>query len=591
MREEAGMGDPPRRFRRAFAVPTLKMRVFQVSVFAVCLVAALGAVSAVIIARSARARDWSNTASRAFTLSASLYEGVGLIENAQLLLLEGKAAEANQAFEAGKKQLEAALSGIASLEKDVVGLVGGDPMGEPFFLAADAALERAPKAISLFHEERSLALGGGGPGVEALHAEFDSAIRDTVQAATELNNEAQLFVEESSSQSRSVTRLAAIAYPLICGIMLLVVAIVMTNIYRGVSRIILDVIAEVKKIASGKGDLTARVSVPTADVLGDLGDAINEMLDMLREFMFEMRSISGQLSSAAETLAFSTDATLCSIGEADVAAGKIAGGSEEQAREVEGTSRAMGEVARSVEGISDRGRVSAAQSELTAELAESGVAASAEAAEVMREIVESVLNSAHLMEGLGERFTQIGIIIDVMTDIADQTNLLALNAAIEAARAGEHGRGFAVVAGEVRKLAENSKRSAEQISRLIREIMSETNRVVASMEVGSERVGAGLVVAEKTGEALEGIVDSSRTGALAAGEISSAIKAIAANTEEVFASINDIASIARQTAASSQEVTATIREQKISTEDVAQSSQGLAELALKLSDLTQGFKL
>lgn len=585
------MGDHSRRFKRAFTVPTLKMRVFQVSVFAVCLVAALGAVSAVIIARSARAKDWSNAASGALTLSASFYEGAGLIEKAQLLLLEGKAAEANQAFKEGKKQLEAALSGIAALRKDVVGLVGGDPMGEPFFLAADAASERAPKVISLFYEERSLALGGGGPGVEALHTELDSATRDTLQAATELNNEAQLFVEESSSQSRGVTRLAAIAYPLICGITLLLTAMIMAIIYRGVSRIVLDVIAEVKKIASGKGDLTARVSVPTADVLGDLGDAINEMLDTLHEFMLEMRSISGQLSSAAEALAFSTDATISSIGEADVAAGQIARGSEEQARKVEGTSRAMGEVARSVEGISDRGRVSAGQSELTVELAESGVAASAEAAEVMRDIVESVEDSARLMEGLGERFTQIGIIIDVMTDIADQTNLLALNAAIEAAHAGEHGKGFAVVAGEVRKLAENSKRSAEQISRLIREIMSETNRVVASMAVGNERVEAGLAVAEKSGEVLEGIVDASRTGALAAGEISSAIKAIAANTDQVFASINDMASIARQTAASSQEVTATIREQKISTEDVARSSLGLAELAFQLSELTQGFKL
>jgi len=211
--------------------------------------------------------------------------------------------------------------------------------------------------------------------------------------------------------------------------------------------------------------------------------------------------------------------------------------------------------------------------------------------DLSRRVERAFTASASFYQGAGERFKQNGIIIDVMTDIADQTNLPALSAAIEAANAGEHGKGFAVVAGEVRKLAENSKRSAEQISRLVREMMPETNRVVASMAVGNERVEAGLVVAEKSGEALEGIVDASRTGALAAGEISSATKAIAANTDQVFASINDMASIAPQAAASSREVTATIREQKISTEDVAQSSLGLAELALKLSDLTQGFKL
>jgi methyl-accepting chemotaxis protein len=209
----------------------------------------------------------------------------------------------------------------------------------------------------------------------------------------------------------------------------------------------------------------------------------------------------------------------------------------------------------------------------------------------MEQIFASVEKSELLVTGLGERFAQIGIIIDVITNIADQTNLLALNAAIEAARAGEHGKGFAVVAGEVGKLAENSKRSAEQISRLIREIMSETDKVAASMVDGTDRVRAGREVAEKAGESLEGIVTSSRTSARVAVEISAAIQTITANTDQVFAAINDIASIAQETAASTEQVTATIGDQNENTESIARASLGLAELASKLNELTEGFRL
>ncbi|MGO4119067.1 methyl-accepting chemotaxis protein, partial [Rhizobium ruizarguesonis] len=96
--------------------------------------------------------------------------------------------------------------------------------------------------------------------------------------------------------------------------------------------------------------------------------------------------------------------------------------------------------------------------------------------------IHSTMNElAHVVKGLGERSTEIGQIIEVITDIADRTNLLALNAAIEASRAGESGRGFAVVAAEVRKLAEQSQASAEQIALLIQAIQQETAKAVSTM--------------------------------------------------------------------------------------------------------------
>src|SRR5450759_4113885 len=92
----------------------------------------------------------------------------------------------------------------------------------------------------------------------------------------------------------------------------------------------------------------------------------------------------------------------------------------------------------------------------------------------MQQMQESMDSVAGMMQGLGDRSMQIGLIVDVITNISDQTNMLALNAAIEASRAGEHGRGFAVVAEEVRNLAEGSRKAADQISKMIRDTESET---------------------------------------------------------------------------------------------------------------------
>ena len=100
---------------------------------------------------------------------------------------------------------------------------------------------------------------------------------------------------------------------------------------------------------------------------------------------------------------------------------------------------------------------------------------------------------------------QIGQISDVITGISDQTNLLALNAAIEAARAGEQGKGFAVVAGEVRKLAEESKKSASQITIIIQKIQESTEVVIDYMLNGQKEVDSGLIAVNEASEAFEKI--------------------------------------------------------------------------------------
>lgn len=141
---------------------------------------------------------------------------------------------------------------------------------------------------------------------------------------------------------------------------------------------------------------------------------------------------------------------------------------------------------------------------------------------------------------LSERTTQIGSMSRAVEDLANQTNLLALNAAVEAARAGENGRGFAVVAGEIRKLADESKRSGERIEALVNEIQNATNSTVMSMEEGTRAVGEVV-------HALETLQEISQQSAMGIQEQITAVRQVVQAMETLNAGAHDAATGITQT--------------------------------------------
>jgi methyl-accepting chemotaxis protein len=161
----------------------------------------------------------------------------------------------------------------------------------------------------------------------------------------------------------------------------------------------------------------------------------------------------------------------------------------------------------------------------------------------MEEIRKASMESATAIKELDNKSKQIGEIVSLITNIADQTNLLALNAAIEAARAGEHGRGFAVVADEVRKLAEESRDAAKEISRLISQIQHDTGVVVGSVERGNITVASGVEALNETVGAMKEIVQGAIKTAEMVQEIAAAAQEQSASIEQITASVEEITSI------------------------------------------------
>lgn len=170
-------------------------------------------------------------------------------------------------------------------------------------------------------------------------------------------------------------------------------------------------------------------------------------------------------------------------------------------------------------------------------------------------------NTVAMMESLQRHNEQVTAIVDTIGDISEQTNLLALNAAIEAARAGEHGRGFAVVSGEVRKLADHSRRSTEEIGRILSDIRTQIEDVYA-------QVGQGQTAVVKSAEATSRAVDLFRDisdNARMAKEHSQQLGEGSGRLQERYGAlaeeINSIAATTQQNMASVEEVQASMETQ------------------------------
>ena len=285
-----------------------------------------------------------------------------------------------------------------------------------------------------------------------------------------------------------------------------------------------------------KGDLTQSIAHDHGhNELSQLSSAYNDLIGNLRRMIFQIRNASfginlsaGHISEATQAQSAGAAAQASAVNEASVTAKELAMTASQIAQ--------------------NAGNVAAA-----AERAMAG----------MQEVSTRVDKTAKQIMLLAEKSQSIGNITQLIDDIAGQTNMLALNAAIEAARAGDAGRGFAVVAQEVRKLAERSSESTEEIRQLILEIQAETNSTVMGIEDSLKWVAKG--------------VDLIRDTAGAAKEISIATlqqRTASDQTVQAMQSINDVT---RQFAAS--------------TKEAAQSALALAELSLELKAAISEFKL
>ncbi len=250
-------------------------------------------------------------------------------------------------------------------------------------------------------------------------------------------------------------------------------------------------------------------------------------------------------------------------------------GAAESASRLSEAATAMNEMNATVQEVArNAGSASAASAE-TREKAEAGARVVEKTVHNIEEVHQLSLTLKDDMTQLNEHAQDITRIMGVISDIADQTNLLALNAAIEAARAGEAGRGFAVVADEVRKLAEKTMSSTNDVGNAIKAIQESTAKSMSGVDNAVERIGEATELANQSGQALQEIVATVEATGDQVNAIATASEEQSAASEEINQSIVQVNDMSRQTAEAMGEAAKAVS-------DLAAQAQGLTNLIQEL---------
>jgi methyl-accepting chemotaxis protein len=338
-----------------------------------------------------------------------------------------------------------------------------------------------------------------------------------------------------SDARQLLMKISGIAGAFIIAGVLLAIGIARTFI-RPLSR----VVERLQDIAEGEGDLTIRLDASSSDEVGELSQAFNSFCEKIHNLIAKIAGMSKLITDSSKDM--------ISVAEG------VREGANRQASKVTDTSSTVHEMAASVEDVARNASTAAEAANEVSDKVDDGEKSIEMTSAGMTRIADSVKNSFHEVENLGAKVQEIGTIVSVINEVADQTNLLALNAAIEAARAGEQGRGFAVVTEEVRKLAERTNTSTQEIVQMIKNIQNDTTKSITGMKTVVSEVDEGLKLMDKSKEALQAISATADKGTEMATMIASAAEEQSASTREISESMESVSTIADSTDSSSQQM-------------------------------------
>ena len=342
-----------------------------------------------------------------------------------------------------------------------------------------------------------------------------------------------------------------------------------------------------------RGDLTRQMDSDAgaaSDELGFLGVSVNRTTAAIGDIIREIGRQGGALATMAGGLATAARELQTSSQSISTTTNQLTEGTERQ-RQLIGYGRQDSEAASGL-ATTLHARAQEAERQIT-EIALQAHKRGEEVARASALLMNLMVHMDHASEVAGvldRESREIGKLVDGITRIASQTDLLALNAAIEAARAGQHGLGFRVVAGEVRKLAEQSSRSAEEVRNKVRTTQEQINRVVEAMQKGREAAKGVGTVATTVHGALDAIFADLNSTVQFATTFAAETENQTKRMREVLRRMEEVAAIADGAATGARQTSAATAKQMSSLNDLTTTSQHLSDAAAALSETIQRFR-
>lgn len=389
-------------------------------------------------------------------------------------------------------------------------------------------------------------------------------------------------INEQASEIKNVTLVLVIVSIVLSLVLGMIIA-------RGMGNTITSILAQIKRVS--QGDLTVRIRVRRKDEFAVLATGISDMIAHTKHLIQKVEGVSTELTGISEEVIRSSEAFLESSKGIGSSVGEIEVGTNDQAKH-------SVECLTEMDNLSNRIQIVHQNTQKISEIAgdtESSIQTGMGTMKILNEKSHSTAEITNVViesiQELEKQTKSIGQIVSAINDIASETNLLSLNASIEAARAGEAGRGFSVVATEIRKLADQSMESANQIQKIIEQIVLTTKHAVEIAQQADSIVQEQQTAVDDTTDAFKTMEQQVALLMKELEDILVGVKEMDRTRSSTLEAIQGISAVSEQTAASATSVTNVVGKQLEEVEDLGQNSERLSASAEELQQAIGQFTI